>query len=209
MPLNKGKSLFSDQLSKLNASHAFFTVSPMNFMMAICTKCFKIFNFVIKSISINVMHNQKLNIINSTTIANNFAMIFNRSRKTIWHIRNFRFQSSVDKCRTGSTAKFLLSTLKCDTSSNYFSAKLTGMALNASKRTIFFIFGKKNSFKFFSTSFTNSFIYFTIRIFTLFGTVNFSFLTSWILSFKFLITNFTFIHKYHLKKESYYATCKR
>jgi hypothetical protein len=24
-----------------------------------------------------------------------------------------------------------------------------------------------------------------------------------------LITNFTFIHKYHLKKESYYATCKR
>lgn len=118
--------------SQLSAFQAFFTISPMNFVMTICTQRFKICNFIIETIAIKVMNYQNIYIIISTAITYDFSMIFNRARIAFSHICNFRIQSSVDKIRTFPRTKHFFSTLKSFSPGYNFPAQLARISLNAS-----------------------------------------------------------------------------
>lgn len=133
MPLKKGKSnrVLRNHFSKLNVFDSIFSFSPVVFMVAICTKYFEIFNRVVCSIGIDMMNHEHVNIINTTTIADNFTMKVNRSCKTFWNVCFFRFQGSINKSCTRSRTIFFNPTLKCSSPNNYSSAKLARMALNA------------------------------------------------------------------------------
>lgn len=125
--------MLSNHMSELNASQSFTPRSPMYLVVAICTKSLKIFNFIVKSIAINVMYDKNLDVINPATIAFNLSMIFYRTSEAIRHIRNLGCKSIVDKGSACTPTKFSFTTLKFGSSCNYLTTQLTWMALNASK----------------------------------------------------------------------------
>jgi len=124
--------MIDNHMSKLNAFNPFLAISPMNSMVTIRAKCFKVFWRIIFPISITMMNNQYRNIVNVTSVAFDFSMIFYGFCKSIWHICQFRVKSTIDEIRTFPRTKFLVSRLKFESPCDNFTTQLARMTLNAS-----------------------------------------------------------------------------
>lgn len=191
--------MFKKHLCKFYKLLPFFPFSPMFSMMAVCAKGLKIFFNIIFPVSINMMHTNNCQVINSTFITLDFPKFFKRYQKAFSDICFFRSKCSVSKVRTLPGTKLFLPALKGNSSSNYLSTKLTRMSLDTRKRAIISIFAKISFTKFFSTSRT----YFhnkSIFICAFFRTIDFPLFSSRIFPHKFSSTNLTFIHTMPLNK---------
>lgn len=194
--------MIDNHVRKLNAFQSFISFAPMDFMMTICAQCFKICRRIIFPVSVNMMDYKDLDIIDTASITNNFAVIFQRFCKTIGHILKFRCQCTINKIRTATRTKFLFTALESDTTHNSFATQLTWITLYTSNRAVLFTFFGMNREKFFSTCFACAFIPLGIFKNAFSRTIDFPFPTFRIFSLKFFFTNLASIHKIPLTKGS-------